>query len=95
MRIASLADSIVKYQDKTIKRRSHMETLGQFIPIALLTLPFAVGNFFLAKRLGKNEVLWVVLSLIPPFNMFFMWYVLYQSLFAILDRLDRNNASVS
>ena len=68
-----------------------METFGQFIPIMLISLPFAIGNFFLAKRLGENAALWVLLSLVPLVNIFFFWYASYKTLFAILDRLDRSN----
>ena len=85
----------MKCQDETTKRGSPLEVLAQLMPITLISLPFAIGNFFLAKRLSKNQVLWVVLSLIPLCNIFFFWYVVYKSLFAILDRLDRNNANVS
>jgi hypothetical protein len=59
----------------------------QFLPLFLLAIPFAIGNGFLAPRLRKNTAIWVVISLIPIVNYFFAIYVVYQIIFAILDRL--------
>jgi hypothetical protein len=54
--------------------------------IGMLVL-LAVGNAGLARRLGKNTTLWIVLSLVPGVNVFFMYYVMYQVMYGILDRL--------
>jgi hypothetical protein len=48
----------------------------------------AVGNGFIAARLGKSVALWVILSLIPIFNFFFLYYVGYVVVLRILGRLD-------
>ena len=65
-----------------------MDALAQFIPIILISIPFAIGNFYLAKRFSKNTILWVILSLIPAVNFWFFWYVAYLVLFKVLDSLD-------
>ena len=65
-----------------------MDALAQFIPILLFSIPFAIGNFYLAKRFNKNKILWVILSLIPLINFLFFWYVAYLVLFKVLDALD-------
>lgn len=48
----------------------------------------AIGNYFIAGRMGRNKVVWVVLSLIPFVNFVFMYYVIYAVILYILDRLN-------
>jgi hypothetical protein len=48
----------------------------------------AVGNGYVAARLRKNVALWVVLSLIPGFNLFFAYYVMYYIVCHVLGKLD-------
>ncbi|HEX3501329.1 MAG TPA: hypothetical protein VHT04_18600 [Stellaceae bacterium] len=59
----------------------------QFAPLLIFTIPLAIGNAFLAQRLGKSVALWVVLSLIPGVNFAFFYYVAYTIVFGVLDRL--------
>ena len=66
-----------------------MNALGQFIPIILLSIPLAFGNFFLAKRLNKNPNLWAILSLIPLVNFWLMFRVAYLVIYKILDTLEQ------
>jgi hypothetical protein len=54
----------------------------------LLNIIFAVGNGFVAARLGKSAVLWVIVSLIPVVNYFFMFYVVYAVILGVLRRLN-------
>ncbi|WP_424933075.1 hypothetical protein [Amaricoccus macauensis] len=62
--------------------------LLSFLPLVLLTIPFAIGNFFLARRIeGASPAIWVISSLIPFANMLFMYYVLYRVIYAVLDYL--------
>ena len=56
------------------------------IIIGMLVL-WAIGNAGLARRLGKNTTLWIVLTLVPGVNVVFMYYVMYQVMYGILDRL--------
>ena len=59
------------------------------LPFFLISIPFAILHYFLARRLGKSPVLWLILSFIPLFNFFFITYALYRAIFTILDRLDK------
>jgi hypothetical protein len=58
-----------------------------FIVWGVLGIPFAFGNAFLARRLGKSAALWAILSLIPFVNFVFFYYVAYRIVYALLDRL--------
>jgi len=61
-----------------------------FMPLLvwfIIGIGLAIGNYFLARRLGANQVLWAVLSLIPIVNFVFVYYVGYRVVFAVLDRL--------
>ena len=58
-----------------------------FVPLVAFGIPLAIGNAFLARRLGRSVVLWVILSLIPGINLIFFYYVAYIVVFAVLDRL--------
>ncbi len=62
--------------------------LVSLLPYIIISIPLAVGNFFLARRLNRSPVLWAILSLIPLFNLGFVWYAAYLVAFRILDRLD-------
>jgi hypothetical protein len=62
--------------------------LIQFVPLLLLSIPFAIGNGYLAARLGRNALVWVIVSLIPLVNYVFFIYVGYQVVFFIVDRLS-------
>src|ERR1700683_4771456 len=61
--------------------------VAQLVPFVLLSIPFAVGEFFLARRFGKSGGLWVVLTLIPFVNFFFFVYLFFIVIFSVLDRL--------
>jgi hypothetical protein len=65
---------------------NHMMMLP-FVPLLAFGIPLAIGNAFLARRLGRNVALWVVLSLIPGVNLIFFYCVAYMVVFAVLDRL--------
>jgi hypothetical protein len=62
--------------------------LISLLPLAVITIPLAIGNFFLSKRLGRSAAVWLVLSIIPGVNIVFMYYVIYTVVFEILDRLE-------
>jgi hypothetical protein len=63
------------------------ETLISLLPYSLLGVLFAIANYVLAGRLGKNRALWVVLSLIPVVNFFFYFWVWYSVAIKVLDDL--------
>jgi hypothetical protein len=63
-------------------------TLISFLPLMIIGIPFAIGNYFLARRIdGASPVLWFVLSIIPFVNFVFFYYVGYKVVFAVLDHL--------
>jgi hypothetical protein len=62
--------------------------LMSLLPFLILSIPLAVCAYKLAPRLGKNSFLWAILSLIPLFNFFFLYYMGYCFAVRVLDRLD-------
>ena len=58
-----------------------------FLPMVIVSIPFAIGFGFMAKRLEKNVPLWVILSLLPFFNYLFWMYAWFIILFYIVDSL--------
>lgn len=58
------------------------------IPIVLFSLPFAIGFYFVAGRIGRHPLLWAVLTLIPFLNFFFFIYALFTILIHILDKVE-------
>jgi hypothetical protein len=63
----------------------------QLLPVLLISVPFAIGNGYLASRLGRNALIWVILSLIPLVNFI---YVAYHVVFFIVDRLPNTTKKV-
>ena len=53
-----------------------------------LWIALAVGNGFIAHRLGHSVALWVILSLIPIVNYFLYIYIVYAVVLGILHRLN-------
>lgn len=64
------------------------EAFTSFLPLILISIPFAIGNYFLAERMGRNKILWVILTLLPIVNFLFMYYVIYVVILYILDKLN-------
>jgi hypothetical protein len=58
---------------------------GFFLVIGLLV---GIGFYFVAGRLGKNKVLWLVLSVIPFVNYVFWTYAMFAIVIGVLDRLN-------
>ncbi|HXS39118.1 MAG TPA: hypothetical protein VN766_02980 [Stellaceae bacterium] len=58
------------------------------VVIVALWIALAVGNGFIARALGKNVALWVILSLIPIVNYFFYIYIAYSVILGILYKLN-------
>jgi CBS domain containing-hemolysin-like protein len=63
-------------------------SLVPLVTLILIAIGIAIGNGFVAKRLGRNRPLWIVLSLIPFLNTFFYIYVFFVVVLAVLDRLN-------
>jgi hypothetical protein len=54
----------------------------------LVFVGIAIGNGFIAAKLNKSVALWVILSLVPLYNIFFLYYVGYVVIARILGRLN-------
>ena len=61
--------------------------LAPLLPMLVMAVPFAIGNYLLARRLGQTPWLWAAITLIPVANYVFMIFVAYTVVFAVLDRL--------
>jgi hypothetical protein len=66
---------------------SDRDMVMSLVPFIVVGIPFAVANYYLAPRLGKSAARWALLSLIPVFNLVFIWYAIYRMAFSVLDRL--------
>ena len=64
------------------------DAIVSFIPLFLLTLPFAIGALYLAPKMGANRWIWFILLLIPVVNLFAMYVFLFRAMGAVLDRLN-------
>ena len=60
-----------------------------FLWFLVIGIPFAIGNGFVASRLNRSVVLWVILSIIPIVNFIFMYYVFYVVLIHFLDKAKK------
>ncbi len=61
---------------------------GPLLVWILVGVPFAIGFYFVAGRLGRSGPAWAILSLIPFVNYFFWIYAGFVVLLAVLDRLN-------
>tara|TARA_Y100001970_G_scaffold245612_1_gene312783 strand:- start:1166 stop:1402 length:237 start_codon:yes stop_codon:yes gene_type:complete len=59
-----------------------------FVPLMIVFIGLAIGNYFIADRMGRNKVLWVILTLIPIVNFVFMYYLFYALIIYVLDKLN-------
>ena len=59
-----------------------------FTGLVILWAGCAIGNGFIAHRLGHSVALWVILSLIPILNYFFYIFVIYATVLGIIRRLN-------
>lgn len=62
------------------------------LPLLLIMVPFAIGFTLVAGRIGRNKILWAVMSLIPIINYFFWIYAGFVVLLHMLDRLNAISA---
>lgn len=66
----------------------HYPAFPLFAVFIALWIALAVGNGFIARALGKQVWLWVVLSLVPIVNYFFYIYIVYSVVLGVLNRLN-------
>jgi hypothetical protein len=63
------------------------EVIFQLLPLFIIGIALAWGNYFLAVKSGKNGVLYVVLTLIPIVGSFVTIYLFYRTFMYLLDRV--------
>ena len=75
-------------QDTVMMMDQAIASLPVFTGLVVLWAGCAIGNGFIAHRLGHSVVLWVILSLIPILNYFFYIFVIYATVLGIIKRLN-------
>ncbi len=56
----------------------------------VVVLPFAIGAYMVAGRMGRTPWAWAILALIPVVNFFFYIYAFFAVLLYVLDRLNQS-----
>ena len=65
------------------------DLIVSFVPFLILTsLPFAIGAFYLAPKMGRNPWLWAILLFIPIVNLIVIYIFFFLVMGAMLDRLN-------
>lgn len=72
-----------------------MDTLISFVPMFIMQLIYAVFVAQVAKRTGKNPIVYVVLTLMPIIGAFFVIYVLWSTALWALDSINELKNGVS
>jgi hypothetical protein len=67
-----------------------LHPLLQLIPITVIALPLAWGNYYLAAKSGRRGWLFVLLTLIPVVGIAITYYLLYSTIIYALNRLPSN-----
>jgi len=62
-----------------------METIQQFLPIIIISIPIMFICRSIAKEKGKDVILWTILGLIPGINIYSLLY-LFGAPSTILER---------
>jgi hypothetical protein len=64
-------------------------SIWHWLIVVFMFAPFAIGNYFIADRMERSKVLWVILTLIPFVNFIFMYYVMFAVVIYILGKLNQ------
>lgn len=67
---------------------SKLELFVTLLPLIVISVPFAIGFYHVAKKIGRNTTAWTVLSLIPIVNYFSWIYFFFVILIWIFDKLN-------
>ncbi len=66
-----------------------VDLVVSFVPFLILTsLPFAIGAFYLAPKMGRNPWLWAIVLFVPIVNLVVIYIFFFLVLGAMLDRLN-------
>jgi hypothetical protein len=66
-----------------------LQLLISLIPITVISLPLAWGNYYLAAKSGRTGWLFAALTIIPLVGLVITYYLLYSTLIYALNRLPR------
>jgi hypothetical protein len=69
------------------------EALINLIPITVVTLPLAWGNYYLAAKSGRSGWLFAALTIIPIVGIGITYYLLYSTLIYALNRLPSSTVA--
>jgi hypothetical protein len=64
------------------------DLIVELLPVVILSLPLAIGVFWLAPKMRSNPWIWAVLFLIPVVNLFAVQIFLIRVAGRIFDRLN-------
>ncbi len=67
---------------------SKLELFVTLLPLIAISVPFAIGFYHVAKKIGRNKTAWTILSLIPIVNYFSWIYFFFVILIWIFDKLN-------
>jgi hypothetical protein len=65
-----------------------VDLLMQLLPMIIISLPLAIGVFWLAPKMRSNPWIWAVPFVIPGVNLFAMQIFLIRVAGRIFDRLN-------
>lgn len=65
----------------------------QFLPILTMQVIYAIFAAQIAKRTDKNVPVYLILSLIPFFGLFFLIYVMWTTVLRVLDSINELKAA--
>lgn len=62
--------------------------IAAFIPLIIMSIPFAIVGNLLAKEKGRNVFLWTVIAIIPFINFIAMWFFVGATNLRLEQKLD-------
>jgi len=66
-----------------------METIQQFLPIIIISIPIMFISRSIAKGKGKDVTLWTILGLIPVINFYSLFYLFGASSTILERKIDK------
>ena len=66
-----------------------METIQQFLPMIIISIPIMFICRSIAKEKGKDVTLWTILGLIPVINIYSLFYLFGASSTILERKIDK------
>jgi hypothetical protein len=85
-----LSQNIFPTQMKEVKMSpdSGIAGFAGFIPLIITGVFLGIAAYSIGKRKGKNRLVCFLLCLIPPFNVFYLFYLVSLTDKNVIERLD-------